>query len=194
MALAETGLTSTSLYVLPNGSRHCDNRRMTTKSEHDCNAINLVKSGPLRNSFAQGKLRAIALLVTLALSGVLTQKLSAVQALAVASNGKWAMVYKPNFDADFNAVSAQAISECKAKGGTDPRIVWSQKSNIPITKGHANQGMARPSIAHGAIAISDGGTGTIVGWCFNKPYHNNKIAMDDCQKKGGQNPKVVARF
>jgi hypothetical protein len=193
MALAETCPRSTSLYVLPNGSRHCDNRRMTTKSEHDCKAINLVKFGALRNSFAQGKLRAIALLITLALSGVLTQKLSGAQALAVASNGKWAMVYKSNWDAELKAISAQAIAECKAKGGTDPTVVWSQGSNKTLTK-RANHGLPTNSIAHGAIAISDNGTGTIVGWCFNKPYHNDKIAMDDCQKKGGQNPKVVARF
>jgi hypothetical protein len=59
-------------------------------------------------------------LTAFGLSSFLTEALSAAQVLAVSSNGKWAMVYKRDWDTDFNAVSAQAISECKAKGGTDP--------------------------------------------------------------------------
>ena len=133
-------------------------------------------------------------LAAFGLSSFLAEALSAAQVLAVSSNGKWAMVYKREWDADFNAVSAQAISECKAKGGTDPKIVWSQRSNVRIGNPYARSGLSVISIAHGAIAVSDSGTGTIVGWCFNHPYHNGKDAVLDCQKKGGQNPKVVARF
>jgi hypothetical protein len=140
--------------------------------------------------------KLVLTLIVVGLSSVLTQKLYAGQALAVASNGKWALVYKPDSAADFNAISAQAISECKAKGGTDPKIVWSQRSNKPTSarSNYANHGLPIFPITHGAIAVSDNGTGTIVGWCFNHPYHNAKTAKDDCQKKGGQNPKIVARF
>ena len=47
---------------------------------------------------------------------------------------------------------------------------------------------------HLRLGDSDNGTGAIVGWSFNHQYQNDKMAMDACQKKGGQNPKVVARF
>ena len=56
-----------------------------------------------------------------------------------------------------NALAAKALAACKAKGGTDPKIVWSQASNI--NRSHAE-------MYRGAIVISDGGTGTIVGWSF----------------------------
>jgi hypothetical protein len=115
-------------------------------------------------------------LVLFGFSSFLSQRLIAGQALAVASNGKWAMVYKPDSDADFNSISAQAISECKAKGGADPTIVWSQRSNLRSGNPAANHGLPRFSIAHGAIAVSDKGTGTIVGWSFNHPYQNSKRA------------------
>jgi hypothetical protein len=120
------------------------------------------------------------------------QTLSAAQALAVSSNGKWATVYNPAWDADFKAVSEQAISECKAKGGTDPKIVWSVRSNVGIR----NYKDRNPHIVRGAVAISDSGNGTIVGWSFNKlkGYRNEPAAIKDCQKKGGQNPKIVAKF
>jgi hypothetical protein len=133
-------------------------------------------------------------LAAFGLSSFLTEVLSAAQVLAVSNNGKWAMVYKRDWDADFNAISAQAISECKAKGGTDPKIVWSQRSNIRFFKPDARNGSPIILVVHGAIAVSDNGTGTIVGWRFNHPYHNGKNAVLDCQRKGGQNPKVVARF
>ena len=95
--------------------------------------------------------------------------------------------------ADFKAISAQAISECKAKGGADPKIVWSERSNFIPSKGPGNNGFARSTIAHGAIAISDHGTGNIVGWSI-KTYRVGKKAIEDCRRKGGQNPKFVARF
>jgi hypothetical protein len=131
-------------------------------------------------------------MLILGLSYVSAQRLEAGQALAVASNGKWAMVYKR--DADFNGALAEAIALCKARGGTDPTIVWSQRSNVRNTKPSANHGLPMYYRAHGAIAISDNGTGTIVGWCFNRTPHNGTIAVKDCQKKGGQNPKIVAGF
>jgi len=133
--------------------------------------------------------------IAFGLSSFLVQALSAAQVLVVSSNGKWAMVYNPAWDADFKAVSEQAISECKAKGGTDPKIVWSQKSNLFFSEHRGpNQAAARFRIAHGAVAVSDNGTGTIVGWCVNHPYHNGENAVSDCKKKGGQNPKVVEKF
>ena len=138
-------------------------------------------------------MRSQVALIAFGLSSFLLQPLSAAQVLAVSSNRKWAMVYNPVWDANFNAVSEQAISECKAKGGTDPKIVWSQRSNLHQSV-HRAAAQANTRIAHGAIAVSDNGTGTIVGWSFNHPYHNSQIAIKDCQKKGGQNPKVVAHF
>jgi hypothetical protein len=49
-------------------------------------------------------------------------------------------------------------------------------------------------ITRGAIAVSDNGTGTIVGWCFGFDIPRNMRAKEDCLRKGGQNPKVVAKF
>ena len=129
--------------------------------------------------------RVIALaLITFGLGAFSTQKTSAMQVLAVSSNGKWAMVYEP-MAPDFGPIVARAEAECAGKGGRDIRIVWSQGSNNT---------MFHPRMAHGAIAISDNGTGNIVGWSFNHPYQNGKIAKAECIRKGGQNPKIVARF
>jgi hypothetical protein len=125
----------------------------------------------------------VLVLIVFGLSAFFTQKLSAAQALAVASNGKWDMEYDPY--GNVNVVAAKAIATCKAKGGTDPKIVWSIGSNV---RG------ADTRMAYGAIAISDNGTGNIVGWSFNNPYHNGKRAIEDCRRKGGQNPKIVAKF
>ena len=133
-------------------------------------------------------------LIVFGLSAFLTQTLSAAQALAVASNGKWDMEYEPY--GILNAVAAKAIAACKAKGGTDPKIVWSQRLNYFYFAG--GKGIPHHQdpiqIARGAIAVSDNGTGNIVGWSFNHPYHNTSAAKKDCQKKGGQNPKVVAHW
>jgi myosin heavy subunit len=57
-------------------------------------------------------------LVLCGLSFLSTQTSRAAQALAVASNGKWALA--TDHKTEISAVSAQAIAECKAKGGTDP--------------------------------------------------------------------------
>ena len=111
-----------------------------------------------------------------------TQPLSAAQVLAVASNGKWDMEYEDY--GNVNALAAKALAACKAKGGTDPKIVWSIASSVKWS--HAQ-------ITHAAIAISDNGNGTIVGWSFD-PYHKTPKAKEDCRRKGGQNPKIVARF
>jgi hypothetical protein len=129
-------------------------------------------------------------LIAFGLNSLLMQTLSAAQVLAVSSNGKWAMVYNPAWDANFKAVSEQAISECKAKGGTDPKIVWSVRSNIGI---HSYKNR-NPIFVRGAVAVSNNGTGQIVGWCFDHGYHNEQSAIKECQRKGGQNPKVVAKF
>jgi len=78
------------------------------------------------------------------------------------------------------------VSEMQDQRGTDPKIVrtnW-QNSN------------------HGAIAVSDNGAGTVVGWAFKTAGHITNVmgnpmkqaeaaALQDCQKKGGKNPKVV---
>jgi hypothetical protein len=123
-------------------------------------------------------------LILVGLSFFLTQKLTAAQALAVASNGKWAMA-TDIYGTDISAVSAQALAECKAKGGTDAKIVWSEWTNV--------RGYNWRRLHHGAIAVSDNGNGMIVGWSFDRPKNGTR-AKEDCQKKGGQHPKVVARF
>jgi hypothetical protein len=56
----------------------------------------------------------------LGMSSFLTQTSNAAQALAVASNGKWAVAW--NYSPDVSAVSGKAIADCKAKCGTDPKI------------------------------------------------------------------------
>ena len=123
-------------------------------------------------------------LILFGLSFFLTQKLTAAQALAVATNGKWAMA-TDIYGTDVRAVSAQALAECKAKGGTDAKIVWSQFTNV--------RGYNWRVIHHGAIAVSDKGNGTIVGWSFDHSKSGTR-AKEDCRKKGGQHPKTVARF
>jgi len=132
-------------------------------------------------------------LLAFGMNSLSMQALSAAQVLAVSSNGKWDMQYDPNGHVD--SLSAKAIAACKAKGGTDPKIVWSKALNYFYgTHGKGFTSNQPIRIVHGAIAISDNGNGTIVGWCFNHPYHEPGIAIKDCQKKGGQNPKVVAKF
>jgi hypothetical protein len=121
-------------------------------------------------------------LIVFGLSSLLTQKVCATQVLVVASNGKWSMKYKAY--GDINLITAQAMAACKAKGGTDPKVVWYQFVHIALT---------HEVITHGAIAVSDNGTGTIVGWSFNNAP-NSPRAREDCRRKGGKNPKVVARF
>ena len=122
-------------------------------------------------------------LIVVGVIAFITQTLPAAQVLAVSSNGKWDMEYLDY--GSVNALAAKALAACKAKGGTDPKIVWSLSSNVMAS--HAR-------IAHGAIAVSDHGTGTIVGWSFEPNFRNWPRAKDDCRRKGGQNPKVVAHF
>jgi hypothetical protein len=104
---------------------------------------------------------------------------NAAQAPAVASNGKWALAL--DHKNDITDVSAKAIADCKAKGGVDPKIVWSVWTNIWGTTW---------KIYPGAVAVSDNGNGTIVGWHFGHSQ-NHRLAKNDCLKKGGQHPKVV---
>jgi hypothetical protein len=123
-------------------------------------------------------------LIVLGITGLFSQEVSAGQVLAVASNGKWDMEYQLPYG-NLNSLAAKAITACQAKGGINPVIVWSQAVNLYG---------AAPRIAHGVIAVSDAGTGTVVGWSFNRPFQNAKMAKADCQRKGGQNPKIVAKF
>jgi len=129
------------------------------------------------------KTRLVLALIVFGVIAFITQTLPATQVLAVSSNGKWDMEYEDY--GNVNALAAKALATCKAKGGTDPKIVWSQASDVETSHARIN---------HGAISLSDNGTGTILGWTFNRTYHNGRAAMDDCRRKGGQNPKVVARF
>ena len=125
-------------------------------------------------------------LMLLGSSALVAHNSNAPQALAVASNGKWAVAYDRT--TDVKAVSAQALAKCKTRGGTDPKIVYTNWQNSN----------------HGAIAVSDNGTGTIVGWAFKPGSHTNVMgnqvkqaedaALQDCQKKGGKNPKVVTSW
>jgi hypothetical protein len=124
--------------------------------------------------------RQLALvLILFGSSWLLTQKLTAAEALAVASNGKWAVAW--TYSASVSEASEKAIAACRANGGTDPKVVWSTWGSGARTHW---------AIVKGAVAVSDNGTGTIVGWCFNN-FQNHKRARIDCRKKGGQNPKVV---
>lgn len=123
---------------------------------------------------------ALALIV-FGLSAFLTQTLSAAQVLVVdESSGKWAMEYAPR--GDLNVLTAKAMAECRAKGGKNPKVVW--YTYFYMWKTHE-------AAAHGAIAISDNGAGTILGWSVNKPPTDAMRAREDCRRKGGQNPKVV---
>ena len=128
-------------------------------------------------------------LIVFGVSAFITQTLAAAQVLAVSSNGKWGMEYDPY--GNVNALAAKALAACKAKGGTDPKIVWSQASSV---------GFTHPEMWHGSIAISDNGTGTIIGWHLlhwsrlGRNTFGGKEACQDCQRKGGQNPKVVAHW
>jgi hypothetical protein len=125
-------------------------------------------------------------LMLLGSSALVANNSNAAQALAVASNGKWAV--GRDRTTDVKGVSAQALAKCKTRGGTDPKIVYTGWQN-----------------AHAAIAVSDNGTGTVVGWAFKPGSHitNVKVnpvkqaeeaALQDCQKKGGKNPKVVSSW
>jgi hypothetical protein len=128
-------------------------------------------------------------LVVFGLSSFLTQTLFASQVLAVSSNAKWDMQYDPY--GNVNALAAKALAACNAKGGIDPKIVWSVGSSV---------GFTHPEMWHGSIAISDNGTGTILGWHvlhwsrLGRNTHGREEACQDCKKKGGQSPKVVASF
>jgi len=125
-------------------------------------------------------------LMLLGLSALMVPNSKAAQALAVASNGKWAVAYDRT--TDVKAVSAQALAKCKTRGGTDPKIVYTGWQN-----------------AHGAIAVSDNGAGMVVGWAFKTGSHITNVmgnpmkqaeeaALQDCQKKGGKNPKVASSW
>jgi len=118
---------------------------------------------------------------------LLAQNLTAALAIAVASNGKWAIAHDNLVST--TAVSAQAIQKCKARGGADATIAGTFIG-----------------AAHGAVAVSDNGTGKVVGFSFTKAGHHQvnvmgdpkrdqeRAAMKDCQKKGGQNPKIVSSW
>jgi Domain of unknown function (DUF4189) len=121
------------------------------------------------------------------LSSFLTQNLTAALAIAVASNGKWAIAHD-NSLSSVAAVSAEAIQKCKARGGADARVAGTFFK-----------------AANGAVAVSDNGTGKIVGFSFSLPGHRQvnvtnskgeqeRAAISDCKKKGGQNPKVVTSW
>ena len=118
----------------------------------------------------------------------LTQSLNAALAIAVASNGKWAIAHDESLTS-VTAVCTQAIQKCKARGGADAKIAGTFIRAV-----------------NGAVAVSDNGTGKIVGFSFARGSHHlvnvsgdpkqdqERAAIRDCQKKGGQNPKVVTSW
>jgi len=130
----------------------------------------------------------IILSVLLVSTSFLTHKLNAALALAVASNGKFGIAHDSGYNP--SGVAAQAIEKCKARGGADARIAYATGIRA----------------AHGAVAVSDNGTGKIVGFCFTAGEHHQvnvmgdakkddeRAAIKDCQKKGGQNPKVAVSW
>ena len=128
------------------------------------------------------------ILLLFGLSSFLTQNLNANVAIAIASNGKWAIAHDKSIDS--SAVSAQAIEKCKARGGADAKVVYATWNT---------------AAAYGAVAVSDNGTGNIVGFSFmqsvssrhlpGNPTHDaENRAIKDCQKKGGQNPKIATSW
>jgi Domain of unknown function (DUF4189) len=136
------------------------------------------------------KTKPTVVLLLFGLSAFLMQNLNANVAIAVASNGKWAVAHDKNVDS--NGVSAQAIAQCKAKGGADAKVAYATSNS---------------RAAHGAVAVSDNGTGNIVGFSFIQsagPSHHmampnfakqaESAAIKDCQKKGGQNPKIATSW
>ena len=136
------------------------------------------------------KTKLTIVLLLFGLSSFLTLNLNAYVALAIASNGKWSIAHDKSTDS--NAVSAQAIAQCKAKGGTDAKVVYATSNN---------------DAAHGAVAVSDNGTGKIVGFSFIRGGYGTRMArtadyskgaeraaINDCQKKGGQNPKIATSW
>jgi len=130
-------------------------------------------------------MKTIILSVLLVSTSFLTHQLNAALALAVASNGKWAIAHDSGYDP--KGVAAQAIEKCKARGGADARIAYATGIRA----------------AHGAVAVSDNGAGKIVGFTFTAGEHHlvdvngnaekddERAAIKDCQKKGGQNPKIA---
>lgn len=134
------------------------------------------------------KTKLAIILLLFGLSSFLTQNLNANVAIAIASNGKWAIAHDKSIDS--NGVSAQAIQQCKARGGADAKVLYA-----------TSNGQA----AHGAVAVSDNGTGKIVGFSFiqSTPARHmradfskdaERAAIKDCQKKGGQNPKIATSW
>ena len=65
------------------------------------------------------KTKLTIILLLFGLISFLTQNLNANVAIAIASNGKWAIAHDKSIDS--NAVSAQAIEKCKGRGGADAR-------------------------------------------------------------------------
>ena len=134
------------------------------------------------------KTKLTIVLLLFGLSSFLTQNLNANVAIAIASNGKWAIGHDKSIDS--NGVSAQAIQQCKARGGADAKVVYATSNS---------------QAAHGAVAVSDNGTGKIVGFSFIQGSSSRHMRVDyskdaeraaikDCQKKGGQNPKIATSW
>jgi hypothetical protein len=133
------------------------------------------------------KRQLIIVSILLGSSLFFTQSLNAALAIAVASNGKWAIAHDNSLSST-TAVCLQAIQKCKARGGADAKIAGTFFK-----------------AANGAVAVSDNGTGTIVGFSFSLPGHHivnvgdqkrdqEQAAIRDCKKKGGQNPKVATSW
>jgi hypothetical protein len=126
------------------------------------------------------RLTILALLVTASL--VIVEKAAATYALAVAPNGIWAVVHRHY--GDYWAVCKEALELCKANGGVDAKLVASGfvSDNYP-----------------GAIAVSDGGKGRIIGWSLGVKFPHGtpwrrlakEAAIRDCVQKGGSNPVIV---
>ena len=126
------------------------------------------------------RLTSLALLVTVSL--VIAERAAATYALAVAPNGTWAVVHRHY--GDYYSVCKEALQLCQSKGGVDAKIVASGfvKDNYP-----------------GAIAVSDGGNGRIIGWSLGVKFAPGtkwkelakQAAIKDCVQKGGSNPVIV---
>jgi hypothetical protein len=102
------------------------------------------------------------------LSSFLTQNLTAALAIAVASNGKWAIAHD-NSLSSVAAVCAEAVQKCKARGGADAKVAGTFFK-----------------AANGAVAVSDNGTGKIVGFSFSLPGHRQVNVTDSKGTRNGR--------
>src|SRR5258708_39507575 len=114
-------------------------------------------------------MKLILELLLLGSSALVANKSNAAQALAVAGNGKWAVAYDRT--TDVKAVSAQALAKCKTRGGTDPKIVYTNWQN---SNQRANAGSDNCAGPVGGCAFKNAGIFT-TGWAIRLNKRKQEI-------------------